>query len=292
MLPDAIRSVLHQTRRADEVIVVDDGSTDDAAGACAAFNGAVQYIRRDNGGASAARNTGIEAARCAWLAFLDADDLWEPDKLELQTAALATNPEADFSITSAWVWSPRDEAYHLHRYAGSLDPAEMQKQLLVRNVFTGICSSMLIRRSALEDVGRFASGKACEDRRLALTLLAKYRVAIVDAPLIRQRPGPAHFSNPERHRFEMTSLIADHDKLFSRLDPSGRLKRRAKARMYERSGMHYLEKGELPKAARDLRCALRLQPMMPNPWRVLANAVLGRLVVGSRRCRPRLTDVY
>jgi hypothetical protein len=276
-LPDAIRSVLAQTRPANEIIVVDDGSRDHTAGVCAEFGPAVRYVRQENAGASSARNTGIAAAAGNWLAFLDADDLWDAEKLDLQFAALAANPDADFALTASLAWSPQEQAYHLCRWDGSLDPEAMRRKLLIRNIFTGLCSSILIRRTALEDVGCFASGKACEDRRLGIALLAKYRAVILDAPLIRQRPGPAHFGNPERHRIEMLSLIADHEALFARLDPSGRLKRRARARMYERSGMHYLENGDLPMALRDLRCAVRHGPFSANPWRVLINSVLGRL---------------
>jgi glycosyltransferase involved in cell wall biosynthesis len=281
LLPDAIRSVLAQTRPADEIIVVDDGSRDNTADVCAAFRPAVRYIRQENAGASAARNTGIAASAGNWLAFLDADDLWDAEKLELQLAALARQPGADFALTASLAWSPQEQAYHLCRWTGPLDPDVMRRELLGRNIFTGLCSSILIRRDALEDVGCFASGKACEDRRLAIALLEKHRALILDAPLIRQRPGPAHFGNPERHRIEMLSLIADHETLFARLDPSGRLKRRARARMYERSGMHYLENGNLQLAMRDLRCAVRHYPIIANPWRVLINFCLGRLKIAA-----------
>ncbi len=279
VLPDAIESVLAQTRPADEIIIADDGSEDDTADVCEAFGDDVRYVRRENGGASSARNTGIEAATGDWLAFLDADDLWDPEKLEWQLAALAQNPEADFAITPVLARSSQDDSYHEYRWDGSLDPAVLRAELLVRNIFSGLCSSILIRRPALDAVGGFAAGKACEDRRLAIDLLRCHRALILDVSLVRQRPGPAHWTNPERHRQEMLALIADYDDLYAELDPTGRLKRRARARMYERSGMHYLENGDIRTAARDLRCAARLQPTMPNPWRVLANACLGRLKV-------------
>jgi len=266
--------------------VVDDGSTDNTVGVCARFAGRVRYIRQPNAGASAARNTGIRNSSGEWLAFLDADDLWEPHKIESQIAALEQNPSAAFAVTASLVWSPCEQAYQLSRWQGSLDPAVMQGELLVRNILTGLCSSLLVRREALLAVGGFAAGKLCEDRRLAIALLERFQGVLIEAPLIRQRPGPAHFSNPERHRQEMLSLIADHEELFQRLDPTGRLKRRAKARVYERSGMHYLENGDLRTAARDLRRAARLSPFMPNPWRVLINACLGRLRIPSRTPPP------
>jgi glycosyltransferase involved in cell wall biosynthesis len=277
ILPEAIASVIAQTRPADEIIVVDDGSGDHTAPACADFGDAVRYIHQQNAGASTARNTGIAAAAGNWLAFLDADDLWDPQKLQLQLSALAQQPEADFAITPALAWSPPDQSYHRCVWDGLLDPRVMRAELLVRNIFTGLCSSLLIRRPTLESVGCFAAGKACEDRRLAIELLARHRAVILEIPLVRQRPGPAHWTNPERHRQEMLSLIADYDHLYAELDPSGRLKRRARARMHERAGMHYLENGDLHTAARDLLRAARLWPLMANPWRFLANACLGRL---------------
>lgn len=285
VLPAAIESVLAQTLPADDVIVVDDGSTDETKSVCRRYEPRVSYVRQQNHGASSARNAGIAVARRIgppdpknhWLAFLDADDEWDREKLALQHRALAQNVEADFAVTAALVWSEREQTYVTARWNGSLDPNTLRAELLVRNVFTGLCSSLLIRRGAIEAVGGFASGKACEDRRIAIELLERHRGLILPHPLIRQRPGPAHWRNPERHRGEMIRLIEDYEHLYRRLDPSGGLKRRAWARMHERAGMHYLENGDLRAAARDLSRAVLLQPLMANPWRVLINAMFGRL---------------
>jgi glycosyltransferase involved in cell wall biosynthesis len=277
VLADAVDSILTQTRPADEIIVVDDGSTDGTAEVCGAYGDKIRYIRQANQGASIARNAGISAARGDWLAFLDADDVWEPRKLELQLAALDQHPEADFAVTAALVWSPNDRSYYQYRWDGPIEPDTMRAELLVRNILTGICSSLLVRRSALESVGCFAPGKASEDRRLAIDLLERHRAVLISAPLIRQRPGPAHFTDPEIMRAEMLSLIDDYADLYQRYSPDGRLKRRARARVHERSGMHYLDNGRITPAARDLMRAALLWPFMSNPWRVLINALLGRL---------------
>ena len=282
VLTDAIDSVLAQTRPADEIIVVDDGSTDDTAQVCKAYGDRIRCIRQENQGASVARNTGIAAACGNWLAFLDADDTWEPQKLALQLDALAQHPEADFAVTAALVWSPDDRTYYQYRWDGPIEPDTMRAELLVRNIFTGICSSLLVRREALESVGCFAPGKASEDRRLAIDLLERHRAVLIDGALIRQRPGPAHFTDPERMRSEMLNLITDYAELFDHYSPDGRLKRRARARVHERSGMHYLHNGRITPAARDLTRAALLWPFMPNPWRVLINALLGRLRTSKR----------
>lgn len=98
-LAEAIDSVLAQTRSPAEVIIVDDGSTDDSADTVSAYGSAVHYEYQPNAGVGAARNRGVALARSDLLAFLDADDLWAPDKLVLQTAALDADPtlEAAFA---------------------------------------------------------------------------------------------------------------------------------------------------------------------------------------------------
>ncbi len=277
ILCDAIASVLAQTVPPDEIIVVDDGSRDKTADVCRTFGKAVRYLRQENGGASVARNTGIAASHGDWLAFLDADDLWEPAKLETQLAALQQQSEADFAVTAVHAWSEREQAYHYHFWDGSLDPAILRRELLVKNILTGICSSLLIRREAILSVNGFAPGAGAEDRRLAVELLARFQGLLLPQPLVRQRPGPAHWTDPERHRREMLRFIDDYSGLYEMADPTGRLKRRAVARVHERTGMHYLENGDLARAGRELFRAALLQPTLANPWRVLANYCLGRL---------------
>ena len=85
-ISEAIESVLAQTRPPLDVIVVDDGSTDATPEVLAAFGDRIRVLRQTNQGASAARNRGIEAARGEYIAFIDADDVWKPRKLELQMA--------------------------------------------------------------------------------------------------------------------------------------------------------------------------------------------------------------
>ena len=92
LLERALRSIFNQTTRPAQVIVVDDGSSDDTSKRVCAEFPEVRYIRQCNQGVSSARNRGILEAREEWLAFLDSDDEWLPDKLQVQTRALEENP--------------------------------------------------------------------------------------------------------------------------------------------------------------------------------------------------------
>jgi glycosyltransferase involved in cell wall biosynthesis len=97
----AVDSALAQTRPAEEVIVVDDGSRDDLAAALAPYGEQVRLLRRENGGGAAARNTGAEAARSEFMAILDADDTYEPRRLEAVAALADERPELDLIATDA-----------------------------------------------------------------------------------------------------------------------------------------------------------------------------------------------
>ena len=91
---EALESVLKQSYQRLEVIVVDDGSTDGTAARVQAYGNPVRYLQQVNAGVGAARNRGLEAATGDYIAFLDADDLWRPEKLDVQLEIAARNPES------------------------------------------------------------------------------------------------------------------------------------------------------------------------------------------------------
>lgn len=143
----ALESVFAQTYQPFEVIVVDDGSSDDSRVIAQSFPD-VRYIQQANQGVAAARNNGIEAARGDFFAFLDQDDLWTPEKLKLQMDHLLTHPELGYTLTQ--------QKYFLN--PGAAMPAWFRKELF-DSVHTGwVLGTMVVRRSAFAQVGNFATG--------------------------------------------------------------------------------------------------------------------------------------
>jgi glycosyltransferase involved in cell wall biosynthesis len=112
-LAETLDSILGQTYRPVQIIVVDDGSTDETARVVADYGPSVTYLFQPNAGPAAAKNLGVSAAQGQFLAFLDADDLWHPEKLARQMARFQARPELDACLTHVqnfWIPELRDEA--------------------------------------------------------------------------------------------------------------------------------------------------------------------------------------
>jgi glycosyltransferase involved in cell wall biosynthesis len=204
-LAEALESARTQTRPAAEIIVVDNGSTD--ASSAIAQNAAARVIRLERPGVSAARNAGIRAASQPWIAFLDADDVWDPDKLALQWQAveacsqigIVSTDFTEFDSTGVLLHSFLDgranyQAISRQEVAPAIMCCEadsFRTHFLRGNFFAP--SAILARRDLLLDVGLFDEALThMEDRELWLRMLARSAVAMVERPLLHSR---IHASN-------------------------------------------------------------------------------------------------
>lgn len=185
-IAETVRSVLSQTFQDFELIIINDGSTDRTLEVISQNDESrIQFYSYSNTGQGASRNRGIDRAKGDYLAFLDADDLWTPDKLEAQLKALESNPEAGV----AYSWTDFiDEGGNFLRPGSHLNiTGDVLPHLLLTNILEN-GSNPLIRREAIERVGNFdESLPPAEDWDLYLRLAAVYPFVVVPRSQILYR---------------------------------------------------------------------------------------------------------
>ena len=197
-LARAIDSVLGQTYAAHEIIVIDDGSKDHSRAVVAQFGDRVRYIYQDNAGVSAARNHGARAASGDWLAFLDADDIYLPPRLQVHADWIVREPDLDFLMGDQEFRKPDDEFMHLAidhcasgrslmaKYPGQVElpmgPDDFEQ--FIADGF-GEIRALSLPTATFHELGGFPLGmKIGEDLFLVVRLCARSRKAgAVNLPL-------------------------------------------------------------------------------------------------------------
>lgn len=185
-IKEAVESVLTQSYPNYELIVVDDGSSDDTGKALRSINSKIRYIFQPNSGPSSARNKGLELSRGEWIAFLDSDDLWKPEKLTAQMEAFQKEPQFKIFYTKE-IWirngkfvNPRKK--HT-KYCGWIYPRCLPACIISP-------SSVIIHHSVFEEVGCFDTFlPVAEDYDLWLRISSRYPVKLIPEKLIIKRGG-------------------------------------------------------------------------------------------------------
>lgn len=207
----AVQSVLAQTVRPDEILVIDDGSPDDLAAALAEFGDRVTLIRKANGGAASARNLGIERATGDFIAFLDADDYWSPTKLEQQLRIFAKHPELGLVAGQYNEEPPGGE----RQIALTRTSECFNRVLTLRGepafwlatiVWTG---TVMVRRETL-GCERFVTGlEPVEDRDLWVRMILRAPCCLSSEPLATAvlEPGSMSRSNVARDCANMLNVV-------------------------------------------------------------------------------------
>jgi glycosyltransferase involved in cell wall biosynthesis len=188
LLERALTSVVNQTWAADEILCIDDGSTDETGHMVREKFPQVRYYRQTNKGISAARNRGIKQSKGTWLAFLDSDDSWHPSKLAAQTAALAAAPGHVICYTNeTWIRNGKQvNPKKIHRKYGG----KIYDKCLPLCIISP--SSVVIHRTVFTKIGLFdESLPVCEDYDLWLRVCAQYPVLYLEEPLMTKYGGHA-----------------------------------------------------------------------------------------------------
>ena len=188
-LDEALESVFNQTYKNLEVILINDGSTEDINYILNKYNQKIRYYYTENNGAAAARNKGIEKASGDYIAFLDSDDIWESTKLQKQIDYLSYNKQCLWCITSYTVFNDKTREYIKEVKCDSMIGQVFPKIMYSSPIAT---PSVVIRKEALKDEEiRFADKlTAGEDSCLWIKLSLFSQVGCVPESLVRVAPPP------------------------------------------------------------------------------------------------------
>jgi glycosyltransferase involved in cell wall biosynthesis len=279
---EAVQSALDQSYPDLEVIVIDDGSTDNTREVIRGFGDRVRYFHQENRGLAASRNRGIGESRGDFVAFLDADDLWLPRKLERQLEVFDQHPSA--RLVYAGVFHVDCGGRVLKeirpRHRGATLP-----QLLLDNIVIGSGTTAVVPRECLRELGGFDERfSVCEDWELWLRIARRYEMDYVDEPLAKYR---LHAGNVHKDQERMkTGRLAVLDKFFADATlPPGlrRVRRRAYGAAYTNFGFFYYFDGEFDRARTNLMQAVRVYPHLLLDARVTPYVVA--CILGPRFIR-------
>lgn len=261
VLGRAMRSVLAQTLRDIELIVVDDGSRDNTSDVVASFDDdRVVFIRREHcAGAAAARNIGINAARAEWIAFQDSDDEWLLDKLSQQLRAVTSAPDNTALVCCGYVVMGRTGKVI---YVG----ADRRKQLgdwAADNIydFSFITPTWLARKDALLTIGKFDEALPnLEDWELAFRLFRNFKMIALDAPLVVKH-GSEDSINPDKlsRSISLAAILERHRDIWLKTPE-------VLSKLYDELGSCQCMSGDVGAGRRSLRLAARYSPSSPKIW--------------------------
>ena len=268
-LPAAVDSALAQTLPPLEILIIDDGSTDNTASLVAArysSNPLVRYIHQPNAGLSAARNTGIREARSEFVAFLDADDMWKPDFLAEMMARFARLP-AEFAIvaSSSQPVSASGEPLPRKQLLAKGDREFTATDILFKTRFAP--SATVVRSKVFKELGGFDTAlRSSEDRDMWIRIASRHRVVRSKEQLVtvrRHGTGMSTHADRMKQNTGRTFEKARRNPDLANLPPSFWRKVTAFFR-YETAWM-YFEEGRRGAALRDLLVSLIYWPWFGNP---------------------------
>jgi hypothetical protein len=271
LVPDAVRSALEQTLAPKDVVVCDDGSTDDPASALAPFGDRITLLRQENHGEAAAKNAAARAAGGDYVAILDADDVFVPERLEAITAVLAERPDIDILTTDAWMEVDGRRLRCVYEQGYEFPTIAQRAAILRGNFVFGLCA---VRRSRLLEAGGYDEAiRYATDWDLWLRLILDgSTVGCIAAPLAT-------------YRLQRDSLSAQRSRMLA-----GRIEILEKASL--RPDLEPGERVQVTASLRDLRSRLALArarealaSRAPDARRLALTAAVGRGQSPTTRAR-------
>lgn len=261
----AIDSALRQTYKDFEIIVVDDGSTDNTKELLKPYieSSKIRYIYQENNGSASARNAGILNSQSENIAFLDADDEWLPEKLKKQIEYFDKNPIYDLVYCNAKIINDNgdEKGIYIKQKYFSIKTNEMSKMLLLKNFIP--FSSIIIKRPCIDKIGLFnPTIKGSEDYDFLLRISAKYNIGYLDIIGVKYRISAINKSHDLELRHRETIKILSNFLKNMKLRVTTFALRKRLARSHYGLGYALFEKNEFKASGQALKRAIALWPFI------------------------------
>jgi len=274
----AVESILSQSYKNIEIIVVDDGSTDDTRGSLVPYADKIKYAYKNNGGACSARNLGINLAQGEYIGLLDCDDSYLPEKIELSVKFLESHPDYGFVHSAAYFIDKEGNTLRTFSHRNSRRLGWIKKELVFRDF---ICNStVVVRKSCFEKVGFFDEEIFTPgDWDMWLRLAENYKAGYIDKPLVSYRVASSYnLSHIEQMKEEEFKVL---NKAFLRnLNLGLHDKNKAISNIHYRCFMSYLLTGNFPKAKSEL-----ISSIQKNKINLISNLLFLFLIIMPRGLR-------
>lgn len=287
-----IDSVLTQTYTDFEVIIIDDGSADGTGEALSAqYGDRIQYVWQENQGESMARNRGIDMAQSTYIAFLDSDDLWLPEKLAKQVPVLDCQPSAGMVFCQSWIIDASGQRIGERPFGSDLKLSDLSfEEMSFGNRISGP-STTLIRRTALDKIDGFDTQiHFGEDWDLWLRMALHYQFAFIPEPLVlirRHRGAQCYYPSSKRNAQRLADHLTLLEKAFAARSGSVpiNLRHRALAHQYAQAFLAEVAVGNVAKARENLQATVGLAPELLQD-----HCVFGRPLVNQAAIIAEVAD--
>lgn len=276
LLPRAIDSLLNQTHRPDQIIVVDDASTDNTSEVLASYRDEIMAVKHPvNRGLSGARNTGIQHVTGEVVTFLDSDDILLPASIEKRLSLLESLP--DVSVVYSDVMLVDEQGKALARYSelepGSQPSGNVFHEFILHNLMP--VHGFMFRRSCLDKVGGFdIQVPQVADYDFWLRMASHYQFLYLDEPLAYYYVHSSMMTRVEQPEMQQAWLKV-HRRIFD-MGAFRQLTAYQKSRAYSTHGTRYAQLGDFPQARHWYLKALTTEPFSPRPYLLLLLTVLGK----------------
>ena len=270
---ESVNSIVNQSYKDWELIIIDDGSTDNTKTVLAGLldDPRISYIKQENSGQSCARNSGIKAAKSKWLCFLDSDNLWPEDKLSVSWKYVEENPKAEIIY---------GEITRIDENGRCLGPASMKRysgritsKLLNDNFIT--INTVTMKKDCINALGGFnETDRLAEDYELWLRLSTRYSFNYVEHMLAYYRVMENQLSSDKEKRFEANlNILISFRKSFP--ESVSMLEwRKGMSFFYTRRARYLLGQYQYCASMTDLIMALYQYPLWSGPWKVGAKSIV------------------